>query len=354
MSDDKKIEPCKSLDITKPLVIRFLDAINPHRFWFAPIDDYKRLNELMEQMQDFYSKENELNVDRKHLMKGMYVAFVYAKLWHRGIVRALTKESVQIFCIDFGSVETIKADDDIRYLKEEYLEVPRLSQRGVTSHIQPTNGKWSEECNKFFKENLTRKLINVKIFKKNLNDTSYQLAIRACIEGKEDSLMTKALIDHGWCEFDKEFCGKDLVNPNELEFEDYEAGNHLTREVQPVAEEDDWLPVMEQSFETVIDWLPAVKLNASNISNMKDERKGAKSSDIMKSILDSSSLDLSANRRRRIEIVQKRNIIDQSLSRLSVGSIFKVFLHVVQSTEEFYFYLMDDFEEIFDYLKFFK
>lgn len=332
---DSNLKKPRSLDLSKTIVLRLLDVINPHRFWFVEVSDYQQLNQLMENMQDFYNKENdELAISPKLLRKGLFLAVKYATMWHRGrILETFPEGALQILCVDFGTVVKIESNDEIRYLLKSYFDYPCFAQRGTLSHIQPIGDKWTDECINFFKENLNRRLIEAKIFKKNTRDSSYQMAIKAKTNSsKENVLITNELIDKKWCESDAKFLEKDSVNPNELEFEDYEAGRYFKE------------PVVDET------WLPKVLSHSTKEKAVSTSSN--KSGDLMKAILKTGITTSVNQRRRRIEMPSKeRNIVCQSFTRLPERTILKVYIHVVREVSEFYFYLMDEFTEIFEYLE---
>lgn len=290
----------------------------------------------MNKMQEFY-KKNTRPIDPKHLKKGFYLAVQYGLFWHRArVLDVFSNGSIRVFFVDFGTVDTVDSSDKFRYLQDEFFSLPCQAQRGTLSHIQPINETWPSECSKFFKESLNRQLIDARIFEKNASDSSYQMAMKAFIERNQGKvLITDVLIEKNWCEYDKQFCMK-----ASLDFADYEEGKHLE---QPVDDEDDWLPKnkkpaapKEESFE---------KREGNSI-----KKNNSNSSEVMKAFLNSSS-NLTSQRRRRIEIPdKKRNIVDHSFKRLTVGSIHNTYFHVVYSINEFYFYLTEEFHEIQEYL----
>lgn len=388
----KTIPACHSLDISQPISIRFLDCINPQRFWFAEIGDYKLLNSLMRKMQKFYNKNMQLKVKRSHLQKGLYVAVEVDGLWHRSLVVEIFEGLVRVFFVDFGSVVDFPINE-VRYLIEEFTETPCIAQRGTLSHVQPKEGSWSVECIRFFKQTLPAKPIDSKIFRYNQYDSSYQMAIKVSIEdGSEKVLLTRALINNDWCIYDPE--DKQIVNATELNFMEYEAGKHLQK-----PEEDSWLPLIKEKpeneiVETEDSWLPVIKnqyqSKKEEVKEKSIENVTTKISSSSAEALNSSSSSFLRQRRLRIEIpkqtspdivqrkiveqsvspptvgsiqtipntivseVVQRKIVEQSLSKLPVGSIQTIHFYVIHDMNDFFFYRSQEYGEIKDYLNKFK
>jgi Tudor domain len=214
--------------IKEPLRIIVLEVINPHRFWFALSEEFEKIKETMENMTNFYDKDGDhLKVEPKTLVKELYVAALYDKLWHRGLILSVLRfGKVRIFFLDFGTVTDV-AICELRYLLEDFIELPAVAKRGVLSYVQPLEKKWSEEAIKVFKKNSINKKVNAKIFQQNQGDSSYFLGVMVG-SGTDKKLLSQLLLEKSLATVDPDFLKKENLNSLEMSFSDYENGKHVS------------------------------------------------------------------------------------------------------------------------------
>ena len=235
-----------SYAIEKPFEIFLLDSRNPHRFWFAEYTEYKEAKKLMAEMRDFFTDDkNEYKINKETLSAGMIVTAKYGTIWHRGKVLQMTGEHwIRVLYVDFGTVADVGIDE-IRCLPEKFATMPAIAHRGVLCHVQPRDGKWSDESHNFFMIALANKKIECKIIHRNSSDRSYYIAMRATIEDHgEKKVISDLMIHEGHCSRDDKFTDNG-VSSSELTFEDYENGKDLKHpcqetEEQPEQKEDEW------------------------------------------------------------------------------------------------------------------
>lgn len=234
-STDKIVQPSKPLDkkIRQKFTIQILDAINPHRFWFAEYTEFRRLNDLLKKMTTFYDAHHtNYKMNSKHIQKGLHVAVVYYGLWHRSVILELKADHVRVFYIDFGTVEDVPLEQ-VCYLMEEFITEPSFAQRGVLGFCQPTGGKWDQKVLNYFAK-LTGKKAHAKLHHKNPRDKSYVLSILVF----DNKNLSDDFIVKNYCIADLKFLTKEKVNHRELDFADYESGKRASYEEIIV----DWLP----------------------------------------------------------------------------------------------------------------
>lgn len=385
-----------------PFTVQMLEAINPQRFWFARYAEVKELNVLMKQMNEFYEKA-ELKIEEQDLRPGLYVAVSFSNIWHRGmILKVFPRGMVRIFYVDFGTVEDVMANAKVRYITEDFIALPATAQRGVLSHVEPFHKVWSEDAIQFFKTAMDKKKFEVKVYKQNSKDSSFSVAIRT----SDKQLLSNVLIEKGFCVVDSDFLDKPL-STIQLEFAEYEAGKHLKT---PAVEEDNWLPspsvgkaansLTKPPFllpTPVVskpeNWLPtqvvqkvsspkrqpSIKANSIKTDSMSSANSQFKISPSNPLSFKTSSVEFRKvespkvlqPRRFRLDYKPRLNsplaqpapsstvpaktfVAEQSLSKFEVESIKKIYVHVVNGVDQFYFYLKDEFMEIRKYLKKFK
>ncbi|XP_070492974.1 tudor domain-containing protein 15-like, partial [Chironomus tepperi] len=136
---DQLIPSCKQLDpnVKNIISIAMLDVVNPHRFWFAEYNEYKALNELMKNMNEFYDANRDLlRINDRDLQRGLYVAALFDGIWHRGMIVKKDANFARISYVDFGTADDIR-HIDLCYLKQDFLYLPYIARRGVLAFVQP-------------------------------------------------------------------------------------------------------------------------------------------------------------------------------------------------------------------------
>lgn len=341
-------------DFSEGFIVALTDSLNPHRFWFTPYVNYRKLNELTVEMNAFYSANKALKIDEADIQEGLFVAASFSSLWNRAKIIGKSDKFVRLFYVDYGTTEDVVADDRVRYLREDFAMPPSFALRGVLSHVQPVGGAWSEESSKFFMSKLYKQKLEVKIFKKNIEDSSYSMAIRAVLgEEKKKQLVSDALITKKFCIFDKDFLEKSVVNEAERSFNDLEAGKNLkSPKIVAKKSEESWLP--SPTVENVF-----VQSTADSIdidSTFKPLKVPSANSSSSKNVSPSTSglSQMSTSSATEAYGVEKNSIPEQNMSELKVGASMKVYIHVVNDLDQLFFYRKSEFLDIRSYLKTFK
>lgn len=340
----------------------------------------------MQKMQDFYTTDGDaFKIPQKDVQKGLLCAVNFSDIWHRGrILKELSAGFVRVCYIDFGTVEDVKLEKKVRYLTEDFVELPAMARRGVLSHVQPKSGGiWSDESIKFFRERTMKKKIEVKIFKQNARDSSYNMAMKTT-EGGKKPLIASVMIDSEFCDYDEEFGGKEIVNANELDFEDYETGKNWEKRKEEMNQPDSWLPKpsvevakkqnMSQSSTVPSPESPKAENRSTPFEHELKFQKSPrqklqfKMDDTISNVASSISLKstsfipLSVSRSeasskmaaKRLSELKARQIVGQSFQNFNTGSTYQVYIHSIDDISHFYFFLEDEFCEIRTFLKKFK
>lgn len=241
-STDKVIsKPPDEIQVDDIIKIVLLDFVTPSRFWFAQHCEYRKLNDLIKSMNNFYEKEGDtVKMKPEYLREGLHVAVKFETLWHRGKILKAAAGTVRVFYVDFGSVEDVAdVDDRIRLLMETFIDLPAFAQRGVLSHVQPSTS-WSKDSMLDFRQMVMGQKLDARVYKKNSVDSSHCLALKR--RGSEPANVGRSMVLKGFCSFQEDFLTRDVNEP--MGFSDYESGrwiDHLT--AMKKKEDDSWLPL---------------------------------------------------------------------------------------------------------------
>lgn len=201
----------------------------------------------MSKMQSFYEKDGDVfKIAQNNVHEGLLIAVRYFEIWHRSkIIKKLSDDWVRVFYVDFGTVEDVNLES-IRFLMEEFVELPVVTRRGVLSHVNPPKEVWSQKAIKFFKDQVMKKKIETKVFMRNESDESYYLGLK--IPGVEAQLLTNVMMSKGFCGYDGGFCDRKTVNETEIGFDDYETGKFMEEAEEVLTKQDSWLPSPQLSI----------------------------------------------------------------------------------------------------------
>ena len=223
--------------VEKPFEIILLGSRNPHRLWFAKYTEYEEAKRLTAEMWNFFKdKKNEHKIEKETLTTGTIVTVKYGTIWYRGkVVRMTGEHLIRVFYVDLGTVVDVGINE-LRCLPEKFATMPAIAHRGVLCHVQPRDGKWSDESHHYFMSVVAGKKIECKILYRNKSDDSYYIAMRATtIEHGEKKVISDVMINEGYCLRDEEFMHFG-VSSCELTFKDYENGYDLKSPCEVIEE----------------------------------------------------------------------------------------------------------------------
>jgi hypothetical protein len=197
-------------------------------------------------MKEFYEvNQDSLRINVQDIQRGLYVAALYNGIWHRGMIIKKDENFARVSYVDFGTADDL-SHIDLCYLKQDFLNLPSISRRGVLAYVQPMqNDKWSDEARSFFENSIKNKKIEIKIFSHNSQDNSYNLAIKYKNEQKIVELLTNSMISNNYAQQDLTFLDNKIVSKDSYGFQEYEEGILLDlkpqtpSEIQPF---DSWMP----------------------------------------------------------------------------------------------------------------
>ncbi|KAL7032289.1 hypothetical protein ACKWTF_007279 [Chironomus riparius] len=276
---DHMIPSCKALDTKTGNIIKIaiLDVVNPHRFWFAEYNEYKALLELMKNMKEFYTaNQDSLRINVQDLQRGLYVAALFDGIWHRGMIVKKDENFARISYVDFGTADDIR-HIDLCYLKQDFLNLPSVARRGVLAFVQPKlKFEWSEGARSFFQNSIKNKKIEIKIFKHNSQDNSYFLGIKYKNEQKIVELLTNSMISNNYAQQDLTFLDNETFSKDSYGFQEYEEGilldikSQIPSIIEPF---DSWMPFdsSKTSIQVIKDINPSTP-NTPSTNNSKRKR----------------------------------------------------------------------------------
>ena len=175
-------------ELPTDVVLNIVEVFSPTRFHFQLKKDWDNLDNLMTDMNIFYSSHpylDELRVPPNQLRVGMMVAVVWKEddLWYRVVIRNMESVStVEIDYIDYGS-RTITLKTRLYELVPQFGNLAKMCYVGMLHGIIPLHKKWTCEVSTEF-----CKLVM------NVNDER-EIVLNGKVKGWKDTRVELELFD---------------------------------------------------------------------------------------------------------------------------------------------------------------
>ncbi|XP_055542019.1 tudor domain-containing protein 5-like [Wyeomyia smithii] len=121
---------------------------NPNRFWFHMGGCVEKIDELMNDIETFYThlQREEWRMQPSNVVVGMYCVAKFLGLWHRArIVSEYAHNHVKLFYIDYGTVAELELKD-IKYMAKCFASLPAQAMRASLAYVKPVNHRWSRDA----------------------------------------------------------------------------------------------------------------------------------------------------------------------------------------------------------------
>ncbi|XP_037950904.1 tudor and KH domain-containing protein [Teleopsis dalmanni] len=176
---------------------------NPHKFWFHFCKENNKIDELMQNMQEFYNSllPKRWLIPDTFLLAGQVCAASVNNIWYRAeVIDRINKNIIKVYCVDYGLILTVPAYC-LKFLISIFAALPKQGIRGCLSQIQPKGQYWDIGAKEYFISKTISKLIFAQISKINKQDRVYHLALCDTSTNKPFQI-NKALVTKGFAEFE--------------------------------------------------------------------------------------------------------------------------------------------------------
>ncbi|XP_078343727.1 tudor domain-containing protein 5-like isoform X2 [Oculina patagonica] len=124
------------------------NVVHPHQFWVMLIENWPKLEDLTEDMRQFYSSRESA----RYKMPGWFVSVGQACCalyedgsWYRGLVVGIqSADSIEVFYVDYGNTARLPLSS-LRVLRTQFIKLPAQALPSKLAYIQPFGGceEWS-------------------------------------------------------------------------------------------------------------------------------------------------------------------------------------------------------------------
>ncbi|XP_055362345.1 tudor domain-containing 6 [Betta splendens] len=134
---------------------------SPSEFWIQKHNCTNELNELMDNIYDFY-KEPGKDVVRNPSV-GLYCAARAENGdFYRAVVSEVGERCIKVFFVDYGSTESVDRIN-IRILPDRFKRLPRLALKCSLAGVRPKDERWSQSACGAFINVVIGKILHVHV-----------------------------------------------------------------------------------------------------------------------------------------------------------------------------------------------
>ncbi|XP_011202110.3 tudor domain-containing protein 5 [Bactrocera dorsalis] len=213
MTFGKKIPPYKISDqiIRGSIIGIFISEIHsPYKFWFHIYKKHHELDELMLQIERFYtSLEPEIFcIPSVCVCPGQVCAALYKGLWHRAeILTSVIGNKAKVFFVDYGTVSNVPVSN-IKFLLTSFARLPKQAIRGSLSHICPNNYHWSPESIQYFLSLSSELMLYGQV--SEINEKKRIIHMVLCDSNRNEVLqINRELVEKGFAFYDEQWLKSD-------------------------------------------------------------------------------------------------------------------------------------------------
>lgn len=174
------------------------DVHSPHRLWFHLLDNAEKLDELMSEIEAFYTPmdPDQWRMKPSNVGAGSYCVANLFGIWHRAMFVSECDESVvKVFLIDYGTVANIDLKD-IKYMAKCFAGLPAQALRASLALVKPISKNWTRDTAMSLLSMVHEKVLYAHIVNINQNDGSCQVVL-IDTNGPEDIIINKHLAMKG-------------------------------------------------------------------------------------------------------------------------------------------------------------
>ena len=91
-------------------------------------------------------------------------------------MQVLRNRKLIVEFVDFGNCEVVEADD-LRKIKEKFMQLPIMSVRVALADIKPVGLYWSEEAPKFIREKVRNREMRMLVTNKKKRDKTCKVIL---------------------------------------------------------------------------------------------------------------------------------------------------------------------------------
>lgn len=205
------------------------EVFNPSFFWIQLRKRIPKFKKFMDSLHEFYMEEyKQYQIPIITLDKGLNVACVYAKKWHRGIIKQVLPDGDSlVHFYDYGTIKCYKPKY-LYYLHRRFSHLPAQAIPCGLFNVRPINSnKWDKNITWKFIENTSCPLI-AQIFKTNEMENSALITLTNTLRDEDfhinDWMVDSKLATSGEVNIDlKNLCDYEETKlPKKCDFDDEE------------------------------------------------------------------------------------------------------------------------------------
>ncbi|KAK9737379.1 OST-HTH/LOTUS domain [Popillia japonica] len=186
--------------------VNVAEVYDPSKFWLNLRIYASKLNELMDNLQIFYSSHNkELQVPNFAMQNNMYIVCLFNREYHRARIIDTSQKSenyIKVYFVDYGTVSVISVES-VCYLHNKFSDLPEQAVRARLAGIYPAreNEQWSRAAATRFLSLVMEKNLVAQIVKIDEERRILDVVLADTSDEEEDFYLNDALVSMGYALF---------------------------------------------------------------------------------------------------------------------------------------------------------
>ncbi|KAF5286906.1 hypothetical protein FQA39_LY00439 [Lamprigera yunnana] len=195
------------------------EVYDPSKFWLLLNDYTQDLNQLMKELEQFYTSAGAAYAVPDHVIRlGLHCVTKFQGEFHRAIVvhsNNPSKSHVRVYYFDYGTVSTVPRNS-INFLHKKFATLPQQAIRARLAGIFPPYEKtqWTCEASQCFLNLVFSKVVIAHIHRINFKDQIVEVFL-IDTSGPEDTHLNDMLVKEGHAIFTSQVKNElGLINEN--------------------------------------------------------------------------------------------------------------------------------------------
>ncbi|OXU25066.1 hypothetical protein TSAR_000904 [Trichomalopsis sarcophagae] len=200
-----------TLSTMEYIEVNVSEIFTPSFFWVTLRENKKKFKAMMNELDDFY-KYQDLDLYRIPqviLQTGLNIACIYAKIWHRGIIKKIKPDGfVVILFYDYGTVSTYHPSD-IYFLHTRFSILPAQAIASGLCNTKPIGSiEWPRKSYEAFYDKVWNIPMIAVVSSINEENNTMMITLTDTSDDENDLHINDWMVENNFAEWGKMVCMK--------------------------------------------------------------------------------------------------------------------------------------------------
>ncbi|XP_008212486.1 uncharacterized protein LOC100121779 isoform X2 [Nasonia vitripennis] len=200
-----------TLSTIEHIEVNVSEIFTPSFFWVTLRENKKKFKAMMTELDDFY-KYQDLDLYRIPqvvLQAGLNIACIYAKIWHRGIIKKIKPDGfVVILFYDYGTVSTYHPSD-VYFLHTRFSILPAQAIASGLCNTKPIGSiEWPRKSYEAFYDKVWNIPMIAVVSSINEENNTMMITLTDTSDDENDLHINDWMVENNFAEWGKMVCMK--------------------------------------------------------------------------------------------------------------------------------------------------